>query len=280
MTERFRELTGETAEEAMVFLGSFRTLHMATASASGEPQASYAPFVRTCDNAFHICVSDLSRHTGHLVSTGRASVLIAEDGVGVGTALRPSPPGVRVRRRAGGARLRTLARDHGPLRAQVRRSDPAHPTACGFSDVRARTPSRGLRQGLRTGLPDRRSRARCARSGERRLRRTARPVCIQSRAASRARVRALGPMRPRTFHATIRSRTAESRQLPGVVGFPPSRVGIESGRGLVTASGEGQTRRALGSVRRDGYSKPHVALDPTQARRPSWSKHPSRHSPS
>lgn len=79
MTERFRELTGETADEATAFLGSFKTLQMATASAAGEPEASYAPFVRTGDNAFCICVSDLSRHTGHLVANGRASVLIVED---------------------------------------------------------------------------------------------------------------------------------------------------------------------------------------------------------
>ena len=79
MTERFKELVGETAEEAMAFLGSFKTLQMATASAAGEPEASYAPFVRARDNAFYICVSDLSRHTGHLAATGRASVLIVED---------------------------------------------------------------------------------------------------------------------------------------------------------------------------------------------------------
>ena len=79
MAERFGELDGETAEEAMALLGSFKTLQMATASATGEPEASYAPFVRRDDNAFYICVSDLSRHTGHLVSTGRASVLIVED---------------------------------------------------------------------------------------------------------------------------------------------------------------------------------------------------------
>ena len=79
MTERFKELAGETADEAMAFLGSFKTLQMATASAAGEPEASYAPFVRTGDNAFYICVSDLSRHTGHLAATGRASVLIVED---------------------------------------------------------------------------------------------------------------------------------------------------------------------------------------------------------
>jgi len=79
VVERFRELIGETAEEAIAFLGGFKTLQMATASASGEPEASYAPFVRTGDNVFYICVSDLSRHTGHLVANGRASVLIVED---------------------------------------------------------------------------------------------------------------------------------------------------------------------------------------------------------
>ena len=79
MTERFRELIGETAEEAAVFLGRFKTLQMATASATGEPEASYAPFVRAGDNAFFICVSDLSRHTGHLAANGRASILLIED---------------------------------------------------------------------------------------------------------------------------------------------------------------------------------------------------------
>ena len=79
MTERFKELVGETAEEAAAFLGRFRTLQMATASATGEPEASYAPFVRAGDNTFFICVSDLSRHTGHLAANGRASILLIED---------------------------------------------------------------------------------------------------------------------------------------------------------------------------------------------------------
>ena len=79
MTERFRELTGDVAVEAAALLRASNTLHLATASADGDPEASYAPFVRTGDGAFYICVSDLSRHTDHLVATGRASVLVIED---------------------------------------------------------------------------------------------------------------------------------------------------------------------------------------------------------
>ena len=79
MTERFKELAGEAAAEAAAFLGSLKTLQMATASAAGEPEASYAPFVRTGDDSFYVCVSDLATHTGHLAATGRASVLLVED---------------------------------------------------------------------------------------------------------------------------------------------------------------------------------------------------------
>ena len=79
MTERFRDPGDETAREAAAFLGGFKTLLMATASAGGDPEASYAPFVRTGDNAFYICISDLARHTGHLAATGRASVFVIED---------------------------------------------------------------------------------------------------------------------------------------------------------------------------------------------------------
>ena len=79
MTERFRELTGDVASEAAALLRTCKTLQMATVSAAGDPEASYAPFVRDDTGAFHICVSDLSRHTGHLIASGRASVLVIED---------------------------------------------------------------------------------------------------------------------------------------------------------------------------------------------------------
>lgn len=67
------------AAEARAFLARFRTLLMATVSADGTPEASYAPFVRPDDNCFYVYVSGLSRHTGNLDTTQRASVLFIED---------------------------------------------------------------------------------------------------------------------------------------------------------------------------------------------------------
>ena len=54
---------------------------MATVSADGVPDASYAPFVRIDDNAFYVNLSDLSTHTGNLMATPRVSVMFlqAED---------------------------------------------------------------------------------------------------------------------------------------------------------------------------------------------------------
>lgn len=67
------------AAEARAFLASFRTLLMATVSADGAPEASYAPFIRADDNCFYVYVSGLSRHTGNLEGSGRVSVLFIED---------------------------------------------------------------------------------------------------------------------------------------------------------------------------------------------------------
>ena len=67
------------AAEARAFLARFQTLLMATVSADGAPEASYAPFVRPDDNCFYVYVSGLSRHTSNLNASGRVSVLFIED---------------------------------------------------------------------------------------------------------------------------------------------------------------------------------------------------------
>jgi putative heme iron utilization protein len=67
------------ALEAREFLARFKTLIMATSSADGTPEASYAPFVRAQDDCFYVYVSGLSRHTGNLAASGVVSVLLIED---------------------------------------------------------------------------------------------------------------------------------------------------------------------------------------------------------
>lgn len=75
---RLRTPTPDIIAEAGEFLAGFRTLVMATVSADGMPDASYAPFVRVDDNAFYVNVSDLSTHTANLLATPLASILFLE----------------------------------------------------------------------------------------------------------------------------------------------------------------------------------------------------------
>jgi heme iron utilization protein len=60
------------------FLGSFKSVILGTVSATGEPQASYAPCVVTEARAIYIYVSGLSAHTQNLIATGKASALFIE----------------------------------------------------------------------------------------------------------------------------------------------------------------------------------------------------------
>jgi len=78
---RYRTPDESIVVEACEFLAAFRSLLMATVSADGIPDASYAPFVRIDDNAFYVNLSELSTHTGNLLSTLRVSVMFlqAED---------------------------------------------------------------------------------------------------------------------------------------------------------------------------------------------------------
>lgn len=76
--ERFRTPTEPVVVEAGEFLARFKTLSMATVSADGVPDASYAPFVRIDDDAFYVNLSELSTHTGNLLTTPRVSVMFVQ----------------------------------------------------------------------------------------------------------------------------------------------------------------------------------------------------------
>lgn len=75
---RYRSPTEPIVAEAGEFLAAFRSLLMATVSADGVPDASYAPYVRIDDNAFYVNLSELSTHTGNLLSTPRVSVMFLQ----------------------------------------------------------------------------------------------------------------------------------------------------------------------------------------------------------
>ncbi len=75
---RYRTPTEPIVVEAGEFLAGFRSILMATTSADGVPDASYAPFVRIDDNAFYVNLSELSTHTGNLLTTPRVSVMLLQ----------------------------------------------------------------------------------------------------------------------------------------------------------------------------------------------------------
>jgi uncharacterized protein (DUF924 family) len=68
-----------TSEEIAEFRALFQTMTLATVSASGEPEASYAPYVSDAFGNLYAFVSTLSRHTHNMQHTGRASVIFLED---------------------------------------------------------------------------------------------------------------------------------------------------------------------------------------------------------
>lgn len=61
------------------FLDDISSLTLATCSADGIPNASYAPFVTDDDRHFYIYISGLSTHTQNLAATGKASIMAIED---------------------------------------------------------------------------------------------------------------------------------------------------------------------------------------------------------
>lgn len=60
-------------------LSQQKTLLLATASVTGLPEISYAPFVRDTSGNFYIYVSELAQHTVNLLQNPQASVLFVRD---------------------------------------------------------------------------------------------------------------------------------------------------------------------------------------------------------
>ncbi|CAD6880354.1 pyridoxamine 5'-phosphate oxidase-like FMN-binding protein [Methylomonas albis] len=57
---------------------TFSSVLMATVSGSGEPEASYAAYIRH-DGQYYVYVSELATHTRNLLANGRVCLLFVED---------------------------------------------------------------------------------------------------------------------------------------------------------------------------------------------------------
>lgn len=69
-----------TAHEALhTLLTTQQSAVLATVNADGLPLASYAPFVADPAKNFYVFASTLSQHTGNLLRTGQASVMLIAD---------------------------------------------------------------------------------------------------------------------------------------------------------------------------------------------------------
>ena len=57
---------------------SQQSLLLATVTAQGKPESSYAPYVRDEKGAFYIFVSELATHTKNMLQSGCASILFIQ----------------------------------------------------------------------------------------------------------------------------------------------------------------------------------------------------------
>jgi len=64
--------------ELLALRDRHRSVLMATVSADGEPEASYAPYVLDPDGCFYVYLSGLARHGRNLLAQPRASLLFVE----------------------------------------------------------------------------------------------------------------------------------------------------------------------------------------------------------
>ena len=69
----------ELTTEVLAFRAGFGTVVMATADATGHPEASYAPYVTDDDGRFFVFLSALASHTHQIEHSGVASLLFVED---------------------------------------------------------------------------------------------------------------------------------------------------------------------------------------------------------
>lgn len=73
-----KAMSARLSQEVVDFIGSRRTLQLASLGQDGTPYASYAPFALG-DTCFYIIISEIAVHAVNLQANPRASILIIED---------------------------------------------------------------------------------------------------------------------------------------------------------------------------------------------------------
>ena len=79
INETFDPVLQEARAGYASLLASFQSIQLATMTADGTPDASYAPAVIDDTRNFYVYVSELSSHTANLLATRTASVMLIED---------------------------------------------------------------------------------------------------------------------------------------------------------------------------------------------------------
>ena len=75
MTEISTQALEDLSQRYHKLLASQQTLLLSTASITGVPDVSYAPFVRDNAGVFYVFVSEMACHTGNLLNNPLASIL-------------------------------------------------------------------------------------------------------------------------------------------------------------------------------------------------------------
>ncbi len=75
MKEIDKQEQGEHTQSYLQLVQNQKTLILATVSDQGQPECSYAPYVKDGQNIFYIFVSELATHTKNMLHTAKASIL-------------------------------------------------------------------------------------------------------------------------------------------------------------------------------------------------------------
>ncbi len=79
MSEMDKNAQDQANQQYQKLIQDQQTVLLSTVSIQGQPECSYAPYVRDAQGSFYIFVSELARHTKNMLQNERASVLFIQN---------------------------------------------------------------------------------------------------------------------------------------------------------------------------------------------------------